>query len=346
MANIVVRADNNSRVGMGHFTRCTSLAYEFVEQGHRVFLVAGKESRIPDWAEKTYTEISYIDHPWDINSEEKLFKEIIKTRPIDVIVIDTYEASKEYYEFISHYARVEAIFDDMGQVCFPTDVLINGNIYAPKLSYSEYRKNNTLLLLGSRYVPLRPHFRKIKPASASEKASKVLITFGGSDILNATPAVLDVIVQEGFHDLVEFNVVIGPAFTGSDRIKEISAGIENIKLIYNPDNMADIMRDMDLAVSAAGSTVYELACLGVPGIIFTMIDNQEMIAKAMHEEGTCISLGSFNALSCERFPEVFKDLLQNYAVRKAMHDKAVESFDAIGAARCVEAIIQCLESRK
>ncbi len=345
MANILIRVDNSPQVGMGHFNRCSALAYEFAKQNHNVFLVTSKASIIPAWVRNVYKYVLHVDNEWKTDSERVILNELKNITDIDIIIVDTYKASRAYYEFISDYAKVTAAFDDMGVSDVPVNILINGNIYAPKLPYSLYR-SGTLLLLGTKYLALRPLFKNIKPIQIKKQAKKILITFGGSDILNATPAVIDTLVHNpGAGSNMEYNVLVGPGFTNIEQIKNAGKDYCNVKLIYNPENVADIMKEADIAISAAGSTVYELACLGIPNIVFTVIDNQELIAKSMCEEKICLDGGFFETFRKEKFLDLVNKIL-DYDIRLDMHNRAISKFDAFGASRCVNDIMQfAIESK-
>ena len=47
--------------------------------------------------------------------------------------------------------------------------------------------------------------------------------------------------------------------------------------------MAAIMKQCDFAISAAGTTLYELSAIGVPTISITFADNQLIMAETFHE---------------------------------------------------------------
>lgn len=339
MANILVRADNSSQVGMGHFNRCSALAHEFAVNSHNVFLVTSETSIIPVWIQQVYKNTLRVSKEWDIDSERPVIEELLRNNRIDIVIIDTYRATKTYYEFILDYANFLVVFDDMGSIDVPAKILINGNIYAPQMPYSQCDKD-TLLLLGSEYLALRPLFKKVKPIEIRREVKKVLITFGGGDILNSTPVIINTLMHSlGMVKNMEYYVLVGPGFKNIDQIEDVCKGFNNIKLIFNPENVVDIMKEMDLAISAAGSTVYELACLGIPNIIFTVVDNQELIAKTMCNEGICLDAGDFNLFSKEKFLGLMSQV-SNYYLRRRMQEKALNTFDALGAERCVDRIVK------
>jgi len=53
----------------------------------------------------------------------------------------------------------------------------------------------------------------------------------------------------------------------------------------NVTDMAQLMADSDLVISAAGSTVWECSCLGLPSFLLVLAENQRGIAKALEKEG-------------------------------------------------------------
>ncbi|MBQ8878073.1 MAG: hypothetical protein IJ029_05040, partial [Lachnospiraceae bacterium] len=82
-----------------------------------------------------------------------------------------------------------------------------------------------------------------------------------------------------------------------------------IKPYENITDMAALMSTCDLAVSAAGTTLYELCALGVPAISFTMADNQLVAAKAFDEAGAIPCAGDIRREKAQVMNKVF-DFIQ------------------------------------
>lgn len=341
MINVLIRADSNSEIGMGHFIRCSALACEFLEQGHKVFLATSKNSIIPDWAEELYKNKFYIEKEWDIYSEEKILKKLSIEIGIDVMIIDTYKAGSDYYKLASEYYKLIAAFDDNGDISVPVDVVINGNIYAERLDYGLYN-NKSVFLLGTNYLAMRPQFKSSTYLEVKKEVIKVLITFGGGDLANATPAVLETLLEKSKYKNLEYSVLIGPGFTNVEQIKKVSQGHGNVNLIYNPKDVASIMRGMDIAICTASSTIYELSSLGIPSIIFVVADNQKNISEEMQNRGISISAGKFSIYVLDNFIAIFDEMASNYEMRKEMHTKAINTFNVSGAKNCVNSIVNYL----
>jgi len=108
----------------------------------------------------------------------------------------------------------------------------------------------------------------------------VLITLGGSDPQNLTEK-LALKLGRAFPGIT-FHVTAGPSYIHGNSL-EAAAG-ENI-VIHREPKMSALMMQCDAAVSACGSTVYELCACGIPIIGVITADNQVMTARSMDNIG-------------------------------------------------------------
>jgi spore coat polysaccharide biosynthesis predicted glycosyltransferase SpsG len=99
-----------------------------------------------------------------------------------------------------------------------------------------------------------------------------MVTFGGDDAKNMTPKILKFLCNN--YPNLKKNIIIGKAFKNIDKIKKESD--KNTKLIYYPnaEEIKEIMLESDMAISAGGQTLYELARVGVPTVGVCIADNQ------------------------------------------------------------------------
>jgi RimJ/RimL family protein N-acetyltransferase len=103
-------------------------------------------------------------------------------------------------------------------------------------------------------------------------------------------------------------------------------------------DLASALEDVDVAVSAAGSTTWELAALGVPTVLVPVAPNQHAVAVAAARHGTaCASFPPAGA----PFPDVqgvadlVGGLLADPAARVAQAGAGPRLIDGRGAARVV-----------
>jgi spore coat polysaccharide biosynthesis predicted glycosyltransferase SpsG len=159
--------------------------------------------------------------------------------------------------------------------------VINSNIHAFDLDY--LKKDCIDYLLGLKYLPLRKEFWEVPEKRIKERVDTIMITFGGEDTKNMTPKILR-ILRENYPSFKK-KVIIGKGFKSLNEIKQECDN--NIELIYYPGakEMLNTMLESDIAISAAGQTLYELARVGVPTIAILVADNQRGNLKGFVEKG-------------------------------------------------------------
>src|SRR5207248_2812164 len=103
----------------------------------------------------------------------------------------------------------------------------------------------------------------------------------------------------------------------------------------DPPNMAELMAWADVAVSAAGSTCWELAFMGVPAVAIVCADNQQSVAESLHQAGSVESLGDHSMLSSRDIAAALKCLMRSQRMRRSMSEHGRAIVDGYGAARVV-----------
>lgn len=231
----------------------------------------------------------------DWRNLEEGFEDIERTclqeSECSIVLVDTYSIDRSFVERASAFSKVCYLGskkEDLG----PLSLLANYSTVIDKAWYAEtYEKHGTRLLLGPKYAPLKSCFGR-EPIEISPTVSKVLVTTGGSDPysfeVEFVSRALDSLSSKNLH----FEIVIGGMSQDRDLLERLFADDDRVTLHFNVSNMVGIMKDCDLAISANGTTVYELAALGVPTISFAMVPEQEESAKRMMELGAVECCGS------------------------------------------------------
>ncbi|HIE58998.1 MAG TPA: UDP-2,4-diacetamido-2,4,6-trideoxy-beta-L-altropyranose hydrolase, partial [Hydrogenothermaceae bacterium] len=259
---VYILTEGSSNIGFGHITRCLSLYQAFEEKGIKPKLIINGDDSIIDLIKNTdYKIINWI------KNKDKILHEI---QNADIVVIDSYLADKSFYEIVSNTVRIPIYIDDNKRIDYPKGIVVNGNIHAKELNYP--KKDEVIYLLGTQYTPLRKEFWEVPEKEIKKNVESIMITFGGDDIRNMTPKVLKLLVNN--YPNLKKNVVIGKGFKNIEEINSVAD--KNTNLIYYPDatKMKDIMLKSDIAISAGGQTLYELARVGVPTIAIAVADNQ------------------------------------------------------------------------
>lgn len=224
----------------------------------------------------------------------------------------------------------------------PADLIINYTYGIDAKDYEGRTEHWQSLLLGSRYVPLRPEFAKEKIV-VGEQVKSVFLTTGGTDSYHMITGILERL-QRGRADRLEKYVVIGPFYRDYARLEQLSSEDKRLIIYQNIPDIAGIMRKSDIAISAGGTTLAELASCGVPTICFAMADNQLPGTGAYAADGIMLYAGDVrdNREAVLDTIEDFLDRLESRILRRQLNDKAKEVIDGKGAQRIAEAIARLL----
>lgn len=287
---IAIRVDGNSEIATGHIMRCLAVANGLQASGKEcIFIVADNKSE--SLLSSSGFKIINLHSVWnDLDSEISKIIAVIEEQDIDRLIVDTYFVTEKYLYALEEVCRVIYI-DDLNAFKYPVSVLINYNLYASDIPYSKiYAGTNTRLLLGPKYAPLRSEFQNIKP-HFRENVKKILITAGGVDTYNAAGEILQKVVKDEFFNGIEFHVVAGQLNSHTGELESISKKYPNVIIHKSVERMSELMCDCDIAVTAGGSTMYELCACGVPSICFSWADNQIPGVSVFTKMGFMISAG-------------------------------------------------------
>lgn len=250
--------------GYGHVTRCMAISQAFQARGIEVvFLVNGDMNVVSMLQNYTLLTFNWL---YDVDR----LKDILGN--VQLVLIDSYMANLDLYMFVHKYVSVCVYLDDFNRLEYPSGIIVNGTVGAELIVYP--KKENQIYLLGKDYVILREPFKyDLQIRSTEEKIRSILISFGGTDPLNLTTTVLSNVLNY-FGDVKKI-IILGAAFSHVDEIKALAD--KQTELYYNVDaeTMKRLMQNADLAISAAGQTINELAITGLPSIIFKVADNQD-----------------------------------------------------------------------
>lgn len=269
---VLVLTEGGSGIGFGHIVRCVSLCDAFEENGIiPEIIIHGDETVAGMLKGKTHSVRNW-------RQEKQWLSSLTDT---DVVVIDSYLADRGVYEAISKSVRVPVYIDDNKRMDYPDGIVINGGINAERLNYPE--NDDVEYLLGCQYIPLRKAFRDVPAKEIRENVAAIMVTFGGDDVRNLTLKVLEMLIKE--YPGLSRQIVIGNGCRNVERIEAVADN--DTRLHYHPDaeTMRNIMLASDIAISAAGQTLYELARVGVPAIAVAVAENQLNNVEGWKKEG-------------------------------------------------------------
>ena len=338
---VLIRADANPRIGTGHVMRMFALAQALQTNHCDVTFVCGTlpqglVQRIKSAGFAIYT----IQNDKADGSDAKDTLEIAAISNPEWIVLDGYDFDDQYQTAIKRSGAKLLVMDDYCHGSHSAaDLVVNQNAYAHKHDYQ-----SSQVLSGPKYVLLRDEFLNL-PASThapvAAEARRILVTFGGADPDNWTLKTLQVLADLNRKNLV-VDCVVGACYQHVRELEQFKKTANfTLRCHRNVDRMSTLMGRADLAISAGGTTCYELALSGVPTIVTAIVDNQLPVAEAMNEFGVMESIdrepGHDSSLSqpqrIKRLTKLIRGLLTNSKRRQQMKNLGQQLVDGNGAQR-------------
>ena len=335
---ILLRADADAQIGMGHVMRCLALGQAWQAAGGRVVFLTGQSC---SWVEERLRQehVEIVTSACPSGSAEDCQQTVAHARRCGArwIAADGYSFAPEYQEGIRDAGLRLLVIDDYGHLPrYCGSMILNQNLNANPGWYAT-ETGGAELLLGSKYVLLRREFTRWsnrEPRAGNPGICRVLVTTGGADASGTRGRILNALALLG--QPVEVSVVVGPlsaAASPREETADQSAGF--VRFLPDPPDMPALMAETDIAIAAAGSTVWELCFMGVPALLLVTAQNQVWIAEQLDQAGAALNLGWAHSLDPQKIAGALGDLVNSAARRRQMSQAGRALVDGQGAARVV-----------
>jgi UDP-2,4-diacetamido-2,4,6-trideoxy-beta-L-altropyranose hydrolase len=338
---LIIRADADSQIGIGHVIRCLALSQAWQERGGESIFIASRLSpALRAMLEYEGCGVEQLEARPGSKADAIETKSLAEKMAASWIVLDGYHFGTAYRKELKKSGCRLLSIDDNGHAGFTAaDIVLNQNLHAAEVLYKN-KEPNTRLLLGPRFCLIRRQFRNRAQAdrSAARQAGRLLVVMGGGDQNNVTLRVVKAIERIGAARF-QVKVVVGQT---NPHMESIERGINGsdgpFVLMKNVTDMVELMAWADMAVSGAGSTCWEMAYMGLPAVVLTTFDNQQHIAKRLDEEGVVWGLGWYEAVDERTLSETIWKLALSAAQRRSMTINGMRMVDGQGAVRAVRAM--------
>ncbi|MBT5267079.1 MAG: hypothetical protein HOL85_19740 [Rhodospirillaceae bacterium] len=340
--SLIIRVDADQTIGTGHAMRCLALAQAWVSSGGEVTV---STADMPDGIRDRYRDIRarVVDHRFKPGSREDASWTIGLAHDLiaDWTVVDGPAFGPSFFEPLSTEPVPVLLLDDQGALRrYSVRLILNQNRHSdPKLYQS---KGTAGLLLGLDFVLLRQEFNKWRDweRPIAPIARNLLVVLGGADPENRTKGILrdlaTVLSARPDGDVFSVRVIVGAA---NPRAKDLALTAAELpmqaELLHDVSDMAEQYSWCDLAISSAGSAVWELAMLGTPMILGAQIPVEEILAHDLARTGACLYLGPFSKLETDKLSSSVARLIDDPRRREAMSQSARGLVDGQGAERVV-----------
>ena len=330
---VAFRVEGEPDIGLGHIMRCLALAQSLVSCGHDVFFFMSQRSQQfcdnrTDWQGKIL-EITDIDK----QKEPDWLARQCTDLQVNWLVLDGYQFDQTYRHSLQSSEFKFAVFDDMNNSgLLHADLVING---APNATLHNYRLTapNALLAIGENYQVLRQEFLKLIN-NEWEKRKNLTLIFGGSDPKNLTIKVLQSLQK--LSSTMPITVITGAAYTRLQDLTDVVTTSElQITHLHDCQNMASVLVNTKLAISAAGGSQFELLACAVPSILVVVAENQRNASQEAASQGWC-KVFNGDDLNADELVMKCISIFQQPELLSLMHKKTLQFPVVDGAKNIVE----------
>ena len=275
---------------------------------------------------------------------------LLRKEGVTVFVADILNRSTLYYDKLNkEMEKTFVILDNDDHSEIPATVIVNFNITQFPGFYEKASSFNTEYLIGPKYALLDEDlcYKWTGVFNLREEVKNIFVNQGGSDPFGMTAKILKVLLRLKLKQ--EITIVIGGAMTINHRkeLEELEPLLKgNYKLYENitQQMMYKLISESDMALTAAGNTLYELAFFGIPSIVIGHHGKHDRVASKLHEQGAVVNLGIGIQVDEDEIAQTIELLLCDKEKRRKMSMYARQIVDGYGTGRLADMMKAELQS--
>lgn len=343
---IVFRADAGAKVGLGHLTRCLTLAEALSALGaHVVFVVRDYPDALCDRITAKGFPVMMITSSDSAPSASRPGKSapsgaqqladaretsaLIADAEPDALIVDHYGLGVEWERTVQLTAQRVFVIDDLVRA-HHCDLLIDQTSGRATGDYNGRVPSGTRLLLGTGYALLGREYHALHDtAPQADVVRRVHVYFGSGNPEAALPRFVSLILAAADHVQV---LAVGLGAPSAMHLLAEQFG-KRLEWHEHTREMPRLMASCDLAVGSPGVATWERACLGVPAALMATDDTQVSILEGLDRIGFARYLGDARAITDAVFVQRFGSLLANGALRRSLRQVGTAAVDGLGASR-------------
>lgn len=277
---VVFRCDAGAEDGLGHLRRCLSLADALRKRTQTAhFIAADGEGQLgPQLLSRA--EIPYRNAAGPVGTAADLDDLMVAedVAACSLLVVDSKRADGNYFQMLRK-KHCLAVIDDDAAHAISADLVLNArldaapDLYGAKSCVGAYA-------LGGRFnlVP-----ENLFSLPAPDPQAPIMVTMGGEDPENRTSWIVETLAKHR-PDLA-LRVVIGPAHPDPVNALAAVSAHPNAHAVVAPDGLASEIQACRAAISAGGTSCYELCAARRPFAVVLLEDHQRLLASPFFDAG-------------------------------------------------------------
>lgn len=325
-----IRADAGVVQGTGHVMRCLSLAEKLLQKGHRVGLFTNS-SEIA-WLESAISTSGV--EVFRVTADELSLDQLGDFKA-DWLIVDSYQIPAMQISAVNEALPVLAIVDGDARG-ITASAFLDTNLFSEKLNWPS--EVEAKLLAGSKYALVRDAVlthKRAHPEVVVGNPPKVLVFLGGSDPYGYSPLLAEALAKVEAPFQATF---IAPETAHEAICSALGANLDKVNVIGLTPKLTDYYEGVDVVISAAGTSAWDVCSLGVPALLLSVVDNQEFSLNQIAENGLTLTNNLSNAGDEKPYElaDQITSLLTDQKLRAELSAQSLRYFDGLGRDRVEE----------
>ena len=309
---VILRADGNPRIGMGHFVRMLALAEMLSDDFYCIYATQHP-------TDYQINEIDNVCEEWVKLSTDKthfdFFLNFLKGD--EIVVLDNYYFDTEYQRKIISKGCKLVCIDDLHDKHYVADVVINHSegIKESKFSKEDYTK----VFTGLKYALLRSPFLQVQ-ANNKEIEFDILIGIGGADSQDISSKIARKVLNG--NRKYRIATLLGGAYSG-ELLHENNFPIKIFKSL-EADKVAELMCSSNIGIFPASSVAIEAIATRLPFLSFSFVKNQIRFYEFLEKNEMVLPFNYQVETSYEEILNNLNYLSNNYTNYKLKYEKLID----------------------
>lgn len=347
MLKIGFRVDASTHIGLGHLMEILAIIECLQKKIKFLPLIITSTEKTVKTKLESSSKIKVVTISQNINElidARETVERLAKFHCVH-LVTDLMIRSGAYYRYLERRVQSLCVIHDdakhretRGQAVINFSLAQNQKFYTG-LSGSYY--------LGPSYMPMNGRILKYRRRQRITAVKNIFINQGGGDPFGLTAKIIRALKPLELSSRI--NVVIGGALKPRHalELKKIARKLPaNWHCYHNivHEKVLQMMAEADLALSAPGNALYELAYFKMPTIVISHHSRHDAIAKAFEKKAAIVNLGIGQRMALKRIAEATIKLIKNKDERISLARNIGELVDGRGLDRVSRIIINACQN--
>ncbi len=324
---VTIWAEGGRSIGMGHIMRSVNLGAALRDIHVPVTFLVNDEAPV-----KLVLREKGFDYRISPITEDVLLWPVT-----DVVVLDTKKDVSALIELLRGDGKTVVLLDNTTDAAGAADMVV-----VPSPFFNTDSVGN--VIGGPGYMIIGENFKRARGASVELKHAlplRVLVTMGGADPNRLTEKIVEALWDV---DDIEATVIIGPAFPKTRKL----AGLKRRKdrrftFLEGVKDLGPLMASAHIAFTAVGTTINELAYMGVPSIIISNYVDDAPDLVELEMLGIALPLGYHAEVVPADIRDAVERFVEDSEYWEEMKYRAASLTDGHGARKVAEIIAVLLD---